>query len=329
MLEFAEKFYDSIFNLSGKEAAKKDLPENLKIYGLPLSYSNLADPGGRVFRKTILRRIPIVSIQPGMAKSTIGDLPKEAQDSLKQRLEDVEKWTKSGGSLEDKEAKEALDDAYFEMASNSESFPYLLFKSASKEFQDAYTTLATRVFSRLDIMNNKSMEYSDSSVVKELWASLAEDLSTQWVSNGWINFYMDRGSSITESGGNTYNDSTFSQMAKKLTSISTEISLLLGEGQAETNTSTGSSGTGILSKISDAMKGHQVVFPKVWQDSTFSRSYNLRFKFESPYGDPMSIWRHVYAPFLIMLTLAMPRQTGVSSYNSPFLVRVDCPGLTY
>jgi hypothetical protein len=87
-----------------------------------------------------------------------------------------------------------------------------------------------------------------------------------------------------------------------------------------------SADNGFFSKIASSMKGQNVVFPKMWQDSTFSRSYSLAFRFETPYGDSLSIWRHVYVPFLILFTMAMPRQTGALAYVAPFIVRVDCPG---
>jgi len=76
-----------------------------------------------------------------------------------------------------------------------------------------------------------------------------------------------------------------------------------------------------------AQNGWNMLMPDVWSDSAYTKQMVLNFKFFSPYGDRQSIFRHVYVPFLTLLTLALPRQTaGAVGYTHPYLLQVDSPG---
>lgn len=66
----------------------------------------------------------------------------------------------------------------------------------------------------------------------------------------------------------------------------------------------------------------RITLPDVFSSSSFSRSFSCNFTFHSPYGDNMSIFENCYIPFLMLLAMGIPRQTGKLSYTSPFAVRV-------
>ena len=65
-----------------------------------------------------------------------------------------------------------------------------------------------------------------------------------------------------------------------------------------------------------------ITLPDVFTSSTFTRSFSFDFKFHSPYGDPMSIFENEYIPYMMLLAITAPRQTGKLSYTSPFAVRI-------
>ena len=67
--------------------------------------------------------------------------------------------------------------------------------------------------------------------------------------------------------------------------------------------------------------------PDVWESSSFSRSYNVSFRFHSPYGDKLSIYENVYYPFLSLAAMVLPRQVGSMSYMEPFAVKATMPGM--
>ena len=71
----------------------------------------------------------------------------------------------------------------------------------------------------------------------------------------------------------------------------------------------------------------KILMPEIWSSSSYSRSYNVDFKFWSPTGDIVSIFENVYIPYLLLMVLAMPLQTGYHSYVSPFVVKVFSKGL--
>ena len=70
----------------------------------------------------------------------------------------------------------------------------------------------------------------------------------------------------------------------------------------------------------------KVQYPKLWNDSGYSKNLNFNFNFVSPYGDPLSIFQYVYVPFFALLAYALPRQAADNGYVSPFFVRADIPG---
>jgi hypothetical protein len=73
--------------------------------------------------------------------------------------------------------------------------------------------------------------------------------------------------------------------------------------------------------------GMKVMYPNLWNSSTYSKNLNFNFSFISPYGDPLSIFQYVYVPFFSLLAFALPRQAADNGYVSPFFVRADIPGL--
>ena len=73
--------------------------------------------------------------------------------------------------------------------------------------------------------------------------------------------------------------------------------------------------------------GMKVVYPDLWQDSSYTKSASFNFTFTSPYGDPLSIFKYVFVPFCALACFALPRQAADNGYVSPFFVRADIPGV--
>lgn len=71
----------------------------------------------------------------------------------------------------------------------------------------------------------------------------------------------------------------------------------------------------------------KLLVPEIWSSSSYSRSYSVDFKFWSPTGDIVSIFENVYIPYLLLMVLSMPLQTGYHSYVSPFVIKVFSKGL--
>ena len=72
--------------------------------------------------------------------------------------------------------------------------------------------------------------------------------------------------------------------------------------------------------------GGKMIFPEIWSDSNYQKSFSINAAFHSPYGDKMSIFFHVIVPFVHLFCLAAPRQLGINGIMSPFLVRAYIKG---
>ena len=72
--------------------------------------------------------------------------------------------------------------------------------------------------------------------------------------------------------------------------------------------------------------GMRIRYPELWSDGSYSKSMNFQFNFTSPYGDPLSIFKYVYVPFGVLLSLTLQRQADDNGLVSPFFIRADLPG---
>jgi len=72
--------------------------------------------------------------------------------------------------------------------------------------------------------------------------------------------------------------------------------------------------------------GANLIFPEIWETSSYNRDFNIDIQLTSPYGDKESIYLNIVVPLMHLLALTLPRQATVNSYTSPFLVRCSLPG---
>lgn len=84
--------------------------------------------------------------------------------------------------------------------------------------------------------------------------------------------------------------------------------------------------TRLLGMSSSVLSGSNMIFPQIWGDSAYNKSYNITINLVSPYGDKESVYLNCIVPMMHLLALALPRQTTANSYASPFLVRVFSKG---
>lgn len=180
------------------------------------------------------------------------------------------------------------------------------------------------------------------------------DLTQNPASRGALMIYVD-GSSITELSESFSNTTTESSLASSINGYSDqvkEIRFLLGEGSGIENMmdqAAKSISDGIISNIGDAfsnltgkmltdlatngtstvLSGGKLIFPKIWQDSSFSRSYSFTIKLRSPDHDNVSIYFNIMVPYLHILALTLPvsHEDNVNAYNAPFLLKAYCKGL--
>ena len=164
---------------------------------------------------------------------------------------------------------------------------------------------------------------------------------------GCLPFYADCGNTVDDSFSNSTTQSQLSSAMNSLSDTGRELNFLVGnvgstlgltltkltgmedltnnqEALAEiVDNALGSNNilSNILNKCQTILAGGRLLFPEIWADSSFSRSYNCKMRLVSPSGDKLSIFLNILVPFYHVLALTLPRQSIDQSYFSPFLVR--------
>lgn len=163
-----------------------------------------------------------------------------------------------------------------------------------------------------------------------------------------IVFYVDGLNSISESFGNSTRESSlvsqingYSDTVKEINYImnfgnnASALEALSDENYASTmseiqNTvNSFSSGTGVLQAIlgnaTTVLSGGKLVFPELWSDSDYDRSYSVDIKLRSPEADDLSIFLNIIVPYIHIMALTAPRdfdgKSNSNGYVAPFLVR--------
>lgn len=179
----------------------------------------------------------------------------------------------------------------------------------------------------------------------EKGGNLAEDVVSGYTS---VKMYVDAGSSFSESISNSTSESQIAGLFEQGESIMKEVqfwggsSLLtnlqdLAGGLVE---AVGGLADGLMSALGMGgsqlnnldnyayyiVKGSNIVFPEIWNDGSYSKSYSFTVNLVSPYGTPESIFLHCIMPLMFIMGLSLPRQTSANSYTSPFFVRVMSKG---
>lgn len=100
-----------------------------------------------------------------------------------------------------------------------------------------------------------------------------------------------------------------------------------GIGKLEENLGKGNILSNIMGKLQTILSGGRMIFPEIWSESSFSRSYNITIKLVSPSGDKLSIFYNILVPIYHLIGFVLPRNSYGQGYMSPFLVRAYYKGI--
>lgn len=103
-----------------------------------------------------------------------------------------------------------------------------------------------------------------------------------------------------------------------INNVSKTVEGLLGGGSIISN---------IMTKLQTIFSGGRMVFPEIWSDSSFSRSYRITVKLNSPSGDKLSIFYNILVPIYHLIAFVLPRNSTGQTFYSPFLVRAYYKGI--
>lgn len=167
-------------------------------------------------------------------------------------------------------------------------------------------------------------------------------------------FYLDSMTQISESFSNETTESSLASLINGFADNANEIKFLFGQGGGNTvsalydsagdiTSSISSSLSGVASKlgggiisslassgVNTVLDGGKIIFPEIWSDSNYDRSYSLNFKFRSPDHDSLSIYLNILKPYIMLLALVLPRMpqnSNPNAYREPFLVKAYSKGM--
>lgn len=174
---------------------------------------------------------------------------------------------------------------------------------------------------------------------------------------GTLAFYADCGDQVDDSFGNSTTQSQLSSSINSLSDLAKEMHFLVGTVGSnmglELDELVGGGESGLTGSLKDAtqmvdkaigsnnivsnilaktqtiLSGGRLIFPEIWADSSYSKSYSCRIKLVSPSGDKLSVFLNILVPIYHVLALTLPRQslTAAEGYFSPFLIRAYSKGL--
>lgn len=170
---------------------------------------------------------------------------------------------------------------------------------------------------------------------------------------GAIPFYVEAETRTSDDFSNSTTQSSLSSSIDGLSDQARELNYLIGNvagnigagqmydelmsigGDAISNTADTVEGllgggniiSNIMSKLQTIISGGRMVFPEIWSDSSFSRSYRITIKLNSPSGDKLSIFYNILVPIYHLIAFVLPRNSTGQTFYSPFLVRAYYKGI--
>lgn len=174
-------------------------------------------------------------------------------------------------------------------------------------------------------------------------------------SAGSLAFYIDSETQISENLSNTTTPSALSSTVNPMSDTARELNFLLGYSTSMLNANKiaaiaqnsleglddvvnsllfkNSGLRNLYNNVATVASGGRLIFPEIWQDSGFAKSYSIKIKLTTPDCDALSWYFNICVPLFHLICLTAPKSTannqerGASGYFSPFLVRGYYKGL--
>lgn len=170
-----------------------------------------------------------------------------------------------------------------------------------------------------------------------------------------VAFYIDSENSVNENFSNDTTDSALKSQINSMSDMGRELQYLLGNASSQTGLAFDrftnqeniasnlenmnnfidnilGNGNGnifkrITGNIQTVVSGGRLIFPEIWSDSSFGRSYSVNQTLVSPDTDDLSIYLNILVPMFHWIGLTAPRSALSNGYISPYLVKAFYKGL--
>lgn len=346
---------ESNSNLSDNTVLSK---QTNQIFGIPHQFLSTADyridssSFGHGFFNNIFMEKPLVTLMPGKMLF----LPKYSKDNKKLF---ASLMADSDNDNSQKALKELQSDEagcrYYDFTSDYTAYMnyvnllcrvaavYLGLDQEDKEGNKYVApdggSYKTYDWKKYNVVKDKTIQEDKSilSHVEDWFKTVADDLTHG--QRCYVNFYIDPNTTVSESISNTTQNSQLEDKFDGLESLVKEANLILNSASGNTDFITGafdwaSGAIGDLANLmtvglfkdmlglgEEVLHGSNLIFPEIWTDSEYTKSFSIQINLASPYGDKEAIYLNIIVPMLHALCLALPRQSSPNSFNSPFLIR--------
>ena len=304
------------------------------IYGLPYQFMESVDRRvtgsefGRKYAEKIITNMPLLLISPGK--------PKFMKAFTVEEKEDILKYIKN-------------KDTNFIDEIISGKGRYYSFEFNYKEFYQILNPMAQMMARFLNIQD-KTIDGTKLDNFK--WQNYTNSTFKSFINaQESLAFYLDSETQITESFSNSTGQSMLAGTVNQLSDTAREIQFLIGgisgaefealnpDAHEETLKQLDEFSSKYLKKFApDSLinrlqsglltvaSGGKLLFPEIWNDSSFSRTYSVEIKLRTPDSDNFSWFMNIGLPMLVCIALTAPQQMDANSYKAPFLVRAYYKG---
>lgn len=327
------------FFSTSSTATQQILHSKRGIFGMPYQYMDNCDPKliidnkptafGRKYAEKLVQNMPLLLITPGKPK-----------------------FMKKFNSSDKKNVLSSL-------AQNDESTLNQLLNNSNGKFYslefayDIYFDVVNPMLKNIArLMNLGDRTIDGTSLSNYNWSNFRDVPIQSFISSKEsIAIYIDSETQIQESFTNSIGQSSLAGSMNNLSDMSREIQFLLGstsgaqfEAFKKENYDTSKKSldafvdkfssilpNGIADRLTEGAltvaTGGKLIFPEIWNDSEFSKSYEVTVKLRTPDPTPFSIYMDLYVPLCHLLGLVAPVQLNGNGYTSPFLIRAYYKGM--
>lgn len=349
----------------GKNSALEAIKTGTRIIGSPFQFlpetdyrlPNTEPKLGRKYAENIIAEAPIVYFVPGIP-SYLPDFDKKNKEVIENYIEARYNDNELSSAVKKKIFNE--EGRYFDFIANYAD--YMRYVNMLCRISAIYmgigdltvpgTTTKYKKYdwSRYTNFNQSEQKTTGSkSILQGMWDSItdtAEKIQDEIFGDyKYLKVYVDPNFSFSESAGNDTTNSqvanlfdTVEGLAKDIqffssgdgSSILESVGGTISDVTSKIRASFDSSGSSNISRLigltEETIQGSNVIFPEIWGDASYNKSYQFTMNFISPYGDIESIYLNVIMPMMHIIALGLPRQTSANSFTSPFLVKVFSKG---
>lgn len=315
------------------------------IYGIPYQFMDSVDMTlegtkiGQTYAEKIVSRMPLLLITPGKVNFMKDYKNKDA--AAKVLLSLIQSSDNENELSELKNTTDGLGR-------------YYTFESDFDGYYDCVNAMITTGAAYLNV---------DSALVNMYGKGYGKLANVEWntagnssfkdilSSNPYVAFYVDSASSAQESFSNTTKESQLASKVNSFSDTAQELQFLLGynglgnileKGESAIQsaiqtiddvTTTFLNGNSFISNLADnfatVATGGKLIFPEIWSDSSFDRSFSVGIKLRTPDCDILSWFLNIFVPLCHLVCLVSPVQATdhTNGYTSPYLVKGFYKGL--